>query len=80
MAFNEFEWKMKQYKIQDKISRKWFLHKDETTEEEKILMAIEYVDSTIHPHSWMGRSGFKKYLKKAMKIVKKYYKESYEDS
>ena len=75
MPFDRYEWKLKQYQLQAAISEKLFLHKDELSEEEKTLLVLEYINSTIEPGSWMGRSGFKKYIKNAMKIVKKYQKE-----
>lgn len=73
------EWNLKRLKKENEICEKFILHKNELSEEKKILLALEYVEAKIYPYSLDGRCGFKKYLKKAMKIVRKYYKEHKEE-
>ena len=51
--------------------------KDTATEKEKLLLVLEDCEANIHPYSMNGRTGYKKYLKKAIKILKKINDEEF---
>lgn len=65
---NELEWQRKKLKFNKKINDKF--HNKNTTEKEKILLVLEYADWQIHPYSLSGKLGYKKYIRKAIKLLK----------
>ena len=44
---------------------------DDTTEKEKVLLVLKSCEARIHPSSSNGRCGYKKYIKKAIKLLEK---------
>ena len=66
---SDLEIRKKQNKFDDKFIKKFY--SDKTPEKEKIILVLEYLDIHIHPYSLNGRRGMKKYIKKAIKLIKK---------
>ena len=44
---------------------------DDTTEKEKVLLVLKSCEANIHPSSRNARYGYKKYIKKAIKLLEK---------
>lgn len=51
---------------------------DDITEKEKVLLVLKSCEATIHPYSRNGRCGYKKYIKKAIKLLKKLNEKDFE--
>lgn len=68
MEFNVFNWREKQIEFFYKYGANF--HSNKMSEKEKILYVLKDLELNIHPYSFNGRSGYKKYLKKAIKIIK----------
>ena len=51
---------------------------DDTTEKEKVLLVLKSCEANIHPYSRNGRCGYKKYIKKAIKLLKKLNENDFE--
>ena len=68
MSFNEIEYRKKHLKFQDKYMADF--HLGRMNEKEKILYVLKDLDFSIHPYSKFSRWGYKKYLKKAIKVIK----------
>lgn len=67
MSFNEYEYKKKHLKFLDKYMADY--HFKKMTEKESILYVLRDLDFSIHPYSKRSRWGYKKHLKKAIKII-----------
>lgn len=68
MAFDDFKWRRERAEYNYDFSFKW---EDETlTEKDRIILTLECIEKNIHPYSIDGNKGFKKYLKKAIKLIK----------
>lgn len=76
MAFNEIEWRRKAIERQAEIDKQF---SKETDDYKKMLLVLEDLDLSIHPHSLHGRLGYKKYLKMALKMLKKRKNNEKED-
>ena len=51
---------------------------DDTTEKEKVLLVLKSCEANIHTTSRNGRCGYKKYIKKAIKLLKKLNDKDFE--
>lgn len=65
----EFEYRQKQNNFNYQFTDKFFLGK--LTEEEKMILVLEKLENDIDPYSLYWRMGFKKYIKKAINLLKK---------
>lgn len=72
MSFNEYEYNKKHIEFQHKYSTDF--HLGRMSEKESILYVLRDLDFSIHPHSKLSRWGYKKHLKKAIKIIEKVFK------
>ena len=57
---------------------KYFIDKfynSKTTENEKIIITLQKLDSDIEPYSYYARMGFKKRIRKVIKILKEVLEE-----
>lgn len=72
----DFAFSKRRIAIEQKFCDNFF--KDDVTEKEKLLLVLESCEANIHPYSMNGRTGYKKYLKKAIKILKKINEEDFE--
>lgn len=69
MKFIEFKYRQKQNNFNYQFTNKFFL--EELTEEEKMILVLEKLKNDIEPYSLYWRMGFKKYIKKAINLLKK---------
>lgn len=76
MAFNESEWRREVVKRQSEIDEEF---SKETDDYKKMLLVLEDLALSIHPHSLNGRLGYKKYVKMAFKILKERKNNEKED-
>lgn len=66
---NELKYRQKQNKFNQQFIDKFFL--EELTEKEKMILVLEKLENDISPYSFYWRIGFKKYIKKAINLLKK---------
>ena len=72
----DFAFSKRRMMVEQKVIDKFF--EDDTTEKEKVLLVLESCEANIHPSSVNGRCGYKKYIKKAIKLLKKLNDEDFE--
>lgn len=72
----DFAFSKRQMAVEQKFIDRFF--EDNTTEKEKVLLVLESCEANIHPSSRNGRCGYKKYIKKAIKLLKKLNDEDFE--
>ena len=72
----DFAFSKRRMAVEQKVIDKFF--EDDTTEKEKVLLVLESCEANIHPSSVNGRCGYKKYIKKAIKLLKKLKDEDFE--
>ena len=65
----DFAFSKRRMAVEQKVIDNFF--EDDTTEKEKVLLVLESCEANIHPYSRNGRCGYKKYIKKAIKLLKK---------
>ena len=65
----DFAFSKRQMAVEQEFIDRFF--EDDTTEKEKVLLVLESCEANIHPSSRNGRCGYKKYIKKAIKLLKK---------
>ena len=72
----DFAFSKRKMAIEQKVINRFF--EGDTTEKEKTLLVLESCEANIHPSSVNGRCGYKKYIKKAIKLLKKLNDEDFE--
>lgn len=72
----DFAFSKRQMAVEQEFINRFF--EDDTTEKEKTLLILESCEANIHPYSRNGRCGYKKYIKKAIKLLKKLKDEDFE--
>ena len=72
----DFTFSKRKMAIEQKVINRFF--EDDTTEKEKTLLVLESCEANIHPYSVNGRFGYKKYIKKAIKLLKKLNENDFE--
>lgn len=72
----DFAFSKRRMAVEQKIIDRFF--EDDITEKEKVLLVLESCEANIHPYSVNGRCGYKKYIKKAIKLLKKLKDEDFE--
>ena len=72
----DFAFSKRRMAIEQKIIDRFF--EDDITEKEKTLLILESCEANIHPYSVNGRFGYKKYIKKAIKLLKKLNENAFE--
>ena len=65
----DFAFSKKLIAVEQEFINKFF--EDDTTEKEKVLLVLKSCEANIHPSSVNGRCGYKKYIKKAIKLLEK---------
>lgn len=63
------EYRKKQNDFNYQFINKFFL--EELTEKDKMILVLEKLENDINPYSLYWRMGFKKYIKKAINLLKK---------
>lgn len=71
----DFAFSKRRIAVEQKFCDNFF--KDDITEKEKLLLVLESCEANIHPYSMNGRAGYKRYLKKAIKLLKKLNEEDF---
>ena len=72
----DFAFSKRRMAVEQKVIDRFF--EDDITEKEKVLLVLESCEANIHPYSVNGRCGYKKYIKKAIKLLKKLKDEDFE--
>ena len=72
----DFAFSKRKIAVEQKVIDRFF--EDDTTEKEKTLLVLESCEANIHPSSMNGRCGYKKYIKKAIKLLKKLNDDDFE--
>ena len=72
----DFAFSKRQMTVEQEFIDRFF--EDDTTEKEKVLLVLKSCEANIHPSSRNGRCGYKKYIKKAIKLLKKLNDEDFE--
>ena len=72
----DFAFSKRKMAIEQKVINRFF--EGDTTEKEKTLLVLESCEANIHPSSVNGSCGYKKYIKKAIKLLKKLNDEDFE--
>ena len=72
----DFAFSKRKMAVEQKVINRFF--EDDTTEKEKTLLVLESCEANIHPSSRNGRCGYKKYIKKAIKLLKKLNDDDFE--
>ena len=67
-GINELEYRQKAFEFEDEFIRKFY--SENTSENEKMILVLQHLDWDIRPYSLNWRSGYKKYIKKAIKMLK----------
>ena len=65
----DFAFSKRQMTVEQEFISRFF--EDDTTEKEKVLLVLKSCEANRHPYSRNGRCGYKKYIKKAIKLLKK---------
>ena len=65
----DFAFSKRRLAVEPKVIDRFF--EDDITEKEKTLLILESYEANIHPYSVNCRCGYKKYIKKAIKLLKK---------
>ena len=65
----DFAFSKRQMTVEQEFINRFF--EDDTTEKEKVLLVLKSCEARIHPSSSNGRCGYKKYIKKAIKLLEK---------
>lgn len=66
---NEINFRLKQIETKNNLMYKFFT--GDLSKKEKMILVLEILENDISPNSRYWRIGFKKYLKKAIKLLKK---------
>ena len=72
----DFAFSKRRMAVEQKAIDRFF--EDDITEKEKTLLILESCEANIHPYSVNGRFGYKKYIKKAIKLLKKLNENDFE--
>lgn len=72
----DFAFSKRQMTVEQEFISRFF--EDDTTEKEKVLLVLKSCEARIHPSSSNGRCGYKKYIKKAIKLLKKLNENDFE--
>lgn len=72
---DEFTYRRKKLDFEEKFIDKFFDSK--TSEKQRLLLVLKSCDWNIHPYSLNGRTGYKKYLRKAIKLLKNLDEENF---
>ena len=72
----DFDFSKRRMTVEQKVIDRFF--EDDITEKEKTLLILESCEANIHPYSVNGRCGYKKYIKKAIKLLNKLNDEDFE--
>ena len=72
----DFAFSKRRMAVEQKVIDRFF--EDDITEKEKTLLILESCEANIHPSSRNGRCGYKKYIKKAIKLLKKLNDKDFE--
>lgn len=72
----DFAFSKRQMAVEQEFINRFF--EEDITEKEKVLLVLKSCEANIHPSSRNGRCGYKKYIKKAIKLLKKLNDEDFE--
>ena len=72
----DFAFSKRRMTVEQKVIDRFF--EDDITEKEKTLLILESCETNIYPYSRKGRRKKKKYIKKAIKLLKKLNDKDFE--
>ena len=72
----DFAFSKRRMAVEQKVIDRFF--ENDIIEKEKTLLILESCEANIHPYSVNGRFGYKKYIKKAIKLLKKLNDKDFE--